>query len=340
MFVRVLLNERPRSLTIARIEDKSKPIIEIGQRSSIEGFTIKYDDGYVTGNETEFERIALDAIGSHSWQNGASAKNIAIENAGTGILSRDSANTPDGKSASTFSVTFENIVFKDFSWKGLSFLNAYRTGNLYRSLTFLSSKYTPQSAMYLKGDESECNMIDITVQDLQARQPIYFERIEAAVIENLNFNHVSAATGSILNWSSCSGEIENLTFDNCETENTPLINIGSTMMGNWDLLKSLKINNFTIKNMDSSAANYIIGRQENHSTEFFLNVENYSATGKWSDFPNLATEENGIIITKKGEIRTEGTTAQRPTKCLCPYYSKYFDTDLQKLLVWTGNEWK
>jgi len=50
-------------------------------------------------------------------------------------------------------------------------------------------------------------------------------------------------------------------------------------------------------------------------------------------------DEDNVTYLKKGNVRAFGTTEQRPTLCLCKGYTTYYDTTLNKLMIYNGTDW-
>jgi hypothetical protein len=84
-------------------------------------------------------------------------------------------------------------------------------------------------------------------------------------------------------------------------------------------------------------------KNEEDNIPFYVTVDEYYYFAdrlereKYREFP---TSEKNIIYTKKGQISEKGSTLLRPKYRLCPYYTKYEDTDLGKTVIWTGSERK
>ena len=92
--------------------------------------------------------------------------------------------------------------------------------------------------------------------------------------------------------------------------------------------------------MNLAKTNKIISRKQGENEAFYFTVNDYVVKNSdytWDTFP---ADETFITITKKGKVLERGTTEERPTERLCPYYTRYFDTTLNKEVIWTGEEWK
>lgn len=335
-----------KTIITADISDAKTPIIRAGSRASMTGVTIRFKDGLVTGEEKEGERVGIYAATDMALQRGSAFTDVKIENVGTGIAS--GLGLFKGAEDVVFSVTFDNFVIQDFSFRGFDFRSNTRTGNYYKDVTVSSGKYSDgknvDSAIYMVGEESESAIDSLTVKDTIAETPIVFERMNAISAKTVKLDNVYALHYPIITWNSSAGSIDNLIFDYCDThfsENS-LIRVGKVkyIEDAVQTLNSLHIGNLKLNSFNATNADKIIDREENATGDFYFTVDNYIVKNSdflWDDFP---ADESKIIITKKGDVATEGETSDRPDKCLCPYYTRFYDTTLGKTVVWNGKEWK
>lgn len=331
-----------KTIITADIADVNTPIIRTGRTVSISGVTFRFKDGLVTGEEKEGERIGIYAAGQLALQRGSSLTDVKLENVGTGIAS--GLGLFKGTEDVIFSVTFDKFEIKDFSFRGFDFRSDTRTGNYFKDVTVSSGKYRADSAVYMTGEESECAIDSFTVKDTVAETPVVFERMNGISARSIRLDNVYALHHSLIKWDSSVAEIDNLTFDYCDTHfsENPLILVGKVNYVDdaVQTLNSLHIGTLKLNSFNSANAKNIIAREENAKGDFYFTVDEYTVKNSdflWDDFP---ADENKITITKKGSVKTEGETSDRPDKCLCPYYTRFYDTTIGKTVVWDGKEWK
>ncbi len=331
-----------KTVIVADFEDKSKPIVKAGRTVSLSGLTLKYKDGLVTGEETEKERIGIYCSGTLSLQRGSRFTDVTIENVGTGLASGFGIFETDEDVI--FSVTFDGVTVKDFSFRGFDWRSDTRTGNYFKSVTVSSGKYRADSAVYFVGEESETVIDSMIIKDTIAETPVVFERMNAVSAKSILLDNVYALHHPVITWDSSVANIDNLTFDYCDTHypENPLISVGNSFYidRNINTLNSLHIGTLKLNSFNSANTKNIIARKEKCSGEFYFTVDEYIVKNSDFDWDNFPADENGLIITKKGEILTEGTSDERPEERLCKYYSHYYDTTLGRYVTWNGEEWK
>jgi len=335
-----------KTIITADIKDPFEPIVRLSRSATFEGITLRYKDGLVTGEETQGERTAITTTGRYFAQRGTRVSDIVVENIGTGLYSDEKMNIENLQSG-LFSTTWENVVIRDFSFRGIDYSDQGHasTGDYWNNITLSSGKYRADSALYLIGGESEEIWEKVTIKDTIAETPVQISDREAFIAEEIILDNVYALHGPLISWNKSVGKIEMLLLDYSDVHfnENPLILIKNAQnrnsYDNYDR-NGLQIGTLSLNSYNSAVATQIFKRAEDCYFPFYITVDKYEVTNSdydWFDFP---TSEERLLITKKGEIATEGPTGDRPEQCLCPYYSKYYDTDLQKLLVWNGKEWK
>ncbi len=331
-----------KTVIVADFEDKGMPIIKAGRTVSLSGITLKFKDGLVTGQEKECERIGIYCAGALSLQRGSRFTDVTVENVGTGLAS--GLGIFDIDDDVVFSVTFDGVTVKDFSFRGFDWRSDTRTGNYFKSVTVSSGKYRADSAVYFVGEESETAIDSMIIKDTVAETPVVFERMNAISAKSILLDNVYALHHPVITWDSSVASIDNLTFDYCDTHysENPLISVEDAYYIDKSIntLNSLHIGTLKLNSFNSPNTKNIIARAENHSGEFYFTVDEYIVKNSDFDWESFPADENGLIITKKGAIATEGTSDERPEQRLCKYYSRYYDTTLGKYLIWNGEEWK
>lgn len=339
-----------KTTIIADFEDTSKPIFSFGRTVCATGMTIKYKDELVTGTETENQRVGVytTGTGDYELQRGSEFNDFVIENVGTGIAC--GTQLVEGAEDGCFSVTFDGLVVRDFSYRGLDFRAGGRTGNYFKDVLIeggeksKAKNWHPQNAVYFVGEESETAIDTFVVKDIIAVSPIVFDGMRAISAKQFICDNVYALRGGIIDWESSTGHFDYLFFDYCENyfDTFPLIFVGTTqyILDHIQTLNSLEVDTLKINSMNLAKTNKIISRKQGENEAFYFTVNDYVVKNSdytWDTFP---ADETFITITKKGKVLERGTTEERPTERLCPYYTRYFDTTLNKEVIWTGEEWK
>ena len=335
-----------KTIITADIEDPMQPIINTSRTAFVEGITIRYKDGLVTGEETEGQRLGINTSGKYSTQRGTRFTDVVVENVGTGIASGIASSVLglEGQEDQFFSVTMDGFTVKDFSFRGFDFRSGARTGNYFKDITLSSGKYRADSAVYWTGEESETAIGKLTVKDTIAETPLYFQRLHGLSADEIILDNVYALHYPLITVESSVITADKLTLDYSDVHfaENPLILIGKSqyLQAHIQTLNGMHIGTLKLNSFNSANAKMIFKRVDDVTEDYYITVDEYIVTNSdfdWFDFP---TGEENLIITKKGAIATEGPTSDRPEQCLCPYYTRYYDTDLKKTVVWTGEEWK
>ena len=184
----------------------------------------------------------------------------------------------------------------------------------------------------------------MTIKDTIAETPMYLKRLHGLSADEIIFDNVYALHYPLITLESSVMSVDKLTFDYSDVHfgENPLILIDKSqyILANIQTLNGLHIGTLKLNSFNSANAKMIFKRSPDVTDPFYITVDEYVVTNSDYDWFNFPTSEENLAITKKGAIATEGPTSDRPEQCLCPYYSKYYDTDLKKTVVWTGEEWK
>lgn len=350
-----------KTVIIADFENPNTPIVIAGATSSIENIQFRYKDGLVTGEEARGQRVGL-CTGNY-WElcKGAVIKNVKFSNVGTGMYAPDSLNVneigvvtnynKEDLPMTAFSITFDNIVIEDFSYRGIDFSADTRTGNIYRGIYLSSGKYACNSAFYFDGEESETSIDSITVADTRAERPIFISGARALDAGAINLRNVNLIGDNLtyIYFEKSSGNIKHLSLNKTAVKSVQnLVQIGDTQFVNegFDVLASLNIGKLTfsdVSGMKLATGFKYFKRKSGCTTPFYITVESYYYNAQQLEkdtYRSFPTSDENLIYTKKGQITEKGSTIMRPENRLCPFYTKYEDTDLGKTLIWNGEEWQ
>ncbi|MBO5200609.1 MAG: hypothetical protein J6B93_04945 [Clostridia bacterium] len=352
-----------KTVIVADFDDPRQPIVVAGYKTSISDIQFCYKEGLVTGKEARGERVGLFGGYTMTLQKGSYLRNVKFSNVGTGLyavngkLASDLGLTAPGKDdkelmADVFSVTMENIVVEDFSFAGIDFISDSRTGNVMNNIYLSSGKYACQSAMILGGGESETHLDMLTVADTRAVTPLVFDgisAIDAGTVTLKNVSLISKKDKAYVYWNESAGVIDHFSVNDLKVESGETIfEIGGSHLyrkGNR-YMNHIDIGKFTladVTNMTFAGGFTYFKRASGENDRFYVTVNEYYYDADQVErevYRAFPTSDVNLIYTKKGQIRTEGSTALRPTARLCPYYTEYKDTTLGKTVIWTGEEWK
>ena len=201
-------------------EDARKPIVMAGSYASLRDLTLRFAEGLVTGEEQEGDRTAILTGAKWGLQRGASLRRVTLENVGTGVFAAEGTDAlvaENGISeAGAFSVTFEDVTVRDFSWRGFYFSGKTRTGNVFRNLYF-TSRFDADSALYFTGEESESVVEGILLENVRAACPIYMYGMRANKFGSIALynTEITVANNALITLEDTNGAIDALTVRNC-----------------------------------------------------------------------------------------------------------------------------
>lgn len=320
-----------KTVLVANFDDPKKAIFHMGWTSKLENMTICFKDGLVTGNEGFGERVAIYTKSHFPLQKCAYIRNVEIDNVGTGIFSTDNQSI-------CFSVMFENISVKNFSFRGFDFSSAYRTGNIYSDIYLSSGKYSCDSAFYfgckVEGDEeSETTLKNLIIKDTCARIPLNLETARGFIAENITLDNVKTDSESLVFFQEFAGCIDNLTIKNSVFDKAGMIKIGVTSnLTPWGSghIRIKSLNLISIKGTDKKFK--VFKRDNRYTDDVYITVDNYIIEDcDNKDILEKFPIEGEMIFTRKGEPVNK--------ERLCKYYSCKKDEFSGNELVWNGEQW-
>lgn len=327
---------KDKTVIIADFPEKDKPIIYAGSTPHIQGITICYRDGLVSGNETELQRVGISTINFWPLQKGSCIRDIGIKNVGTGVCSSGAYN---GKANHAFSVMFDDITVTDFSYRGFDFNSTVRTGNIFSDIRLSSGKYNCDSAFFFGYDnsekeESETDIVSLEIFDTVARIPLVLGGARALCAGSITLDNVVATDGTLVFWEKSSGEIKNFAVKNSKLpEGGNLFKVGGSQFITFETLNYLNVQNLTLQSISGNLNGFnLFKRVEEYTNPYYVKVEKYEFSG---DAPHDVLDSfpvsGQMTFTKKGDVTSDAR--------LCPFYSKKTD-DNGKVLVWTGDRWQ
>ena len=349
---------------VCEVSDKTKAILKIGGRSLIMGGAYRFSDTTIQGGCKDGELIALDCSGvTYPLQRNSLVSTVSFGYCGTGV-----------ESGSAFSVLFNSINVGNYINRGISQKNdnSQKTQNIYMNIYIGSgrndnAKYGFVSDAYTSGLNiinmniehsifteypffvTNCNNLSIMGLHLEGIGITHnyrgFVGLEAACtcIDGLSFcytrnENVGSALISITNCLGMPGFISHCNQGSVVIKNLSAVGIADPNSRLYPDYPSAKRG---LNNLEDFAFIYSLNSMP---LDCFVKVDSYtwntyqSDSKQYEDF-NCIEIANNFYITKKGDIKEYGPTASRPTKRLCKYYSKYYDTDENALKVWNGSSW-
>lgn len=359
----VIISDQKTNVT-CEVSDKTKPILKIGGRSLIMGGAFRFSESTIQNGCKDGELVCLDCSGvTYPLQRNSIISTVFFGYCGTGIEVGDS-----------FSVLFESVSVDNYINRGISQKNTgnQTTQNVYTNIYIGNGRNgNAKYGFVSEVDTSGLNIINMNIEHtLFTEYPFFVQNCNNLSIMGLHLEGIGLThdyRGFVGLNAKCT-YVDGLTFCYTRNENkgSALISItnfsgmqGGNGASDWGEV--------TIKNLCAVGIadpnrqmypNYPDNKRGlNNITDFsfiyslnsmpqtcFVNVDGYmwltysDDAEKYEDFYCIENSPN-YYITKKGNILGYGPTENRPTKRLCKYYSKYFDTTENKMMTWTGTEW-
>ncbi len=96
--------------------------------------------------------------------------------------------------------------------------------------------------------------------------------------------------------------------------------------------------------LDQSNGFWFVARpQQSNNIPFYVTINNYTYSTFLADqnaYESFARDPQGnISFLKLGQLPSSGATQNRPSYRRIAYITQYFDTTLNKLLLWNGSQW-
>jgi len=286
-------------------------------------------------------------------------------NCGTGICSSDWENSVSS------SVTYDTLEIVNFSYRGVDFSARNRTGNVFSNIYIYSQKYMVDTCFSMDTEESETSIHQLNVEHTHCRYGIRLRGVRAAAAssihaENLFLESPRSAVMLIENSSVIIEALSVYYIGICQRDSR-LIELGDAVYDiehDWatyypENTGYLKIGTLHVKGLNDPWFKHkndwphrgmnwpegrdflFFGRRQNARGVFRVQVDQYI----WYTFH---TDEElyhrlpcrgEIEFIRLGQLPVKGPTRERPVHRLCPFHTTYYDTDLKRMLMWTGDEW-
>lgn len=231
-------------------------VVSLARTCSVRDLTIGFAQGIVTGDETEGQRVGiLTGDGEYSLQRGSEIKCVNIDGTGTAIYG------PSKDGYESFSVTYDTLEIQNFSFRGIDFQSSIRTGNSYRNIYMMSSKYTVDCLFNLAGEESECTIEQLNVEHTRvSRAAVSLVGCRALDLASLHIEGImlTGIGADFIYLSETSGRIGALSvyYTGIDAKNCSLIEINSNCYNvysfSYETLTKLKIETLHLKGLNDT----------------------------------------------------------------------------------------
>ncbi len=347
-------------------EDPSLPILYTERSCVISDMCIGYRSDLITGEETEGQRIGIITKGE-LWclQRCSTIRNLRIVDCGTAIYSADS----DGLLGGPFSVLFESLEIQDFSFRGIDFTSRNRSGNVFENIYMCSERPNVDAMINLRGEDSQLSIHQLNLEHTKCRTALRFIDVYTFSISTLHIQNIQVPEGgNIFELHNSAGHIDALDvyYLPIPAPDIHLFWIGDGLydthipkMDRPNTVRKLWIGQLHVKGMNDPTFQqpdvhysmdryqelrfFFFYRPEEALGEYRVHVEDYIWFSYKNDqefYETMPRDPYGrLTFTKLGELPLSGPTDQRPRTRLCPYCTGYFDTDLNRYVVYDGQDW-
>ena len=345
--------------------DENAAVFMLGRSCVVENLAICFSEELLTGKESRGQRVGiLTGNGRSMLQRGSSIRNVRIDNVGTGIYSAGE------NSSESFSVTYDTLEIYNFTYRGVDFCALNRTGNVFRNL-YIMSKYRVDTLFALETEESETSITQLNIEHTHCRYGVRLVGVRAFDIATIHFEGIflDDPEGAMLYISRSAGTISAMSVYYCgiTAPGCCMVELGDTdydLLHEWapvmpDMIKDVRISTLHLKGLNDpnfaihkvcyngllepAAAGFAFFRQEKGvEKRYRVQIEQYIYYTFKQDhaiYESIPREGN-IEFVELGKLPISGPSALRPMHRLCPYRTQYFDTDLNRMLLWNGTDWQ
>lgn len=346
---------------------KDTPIIMAGRSCCISDIMLRFDDGIVTGEEKEGERVGILARSdTFPLQRASSITRVRIEKVGTAIyMPRDYIG------GGPFCIDHSNLELQHFSFRGIDYGARHRIGNSFSNI-FMLSDYEVDCMIHLEGDSANVSMSQITIINSKCRRSaITFSNVYGFNISTLHIGNICITEPghALLEFNNASGEIGALhcNYIPIDSEDVSLIRLYNAdydlCLSDGKMLESeryIRIGDMTVCGLNDPTQDLFpksenmglvapydktfrfVSRKEGSKGKYFVEISGYSYFTFKDDrkaYEEFKCDDDRIEFLKKGTLTPGGPTKDRPKYRLCRYVTEYFDTDIGKKLCWDGEKW-
>ena len=355
----VLFNQNIYGGSITYTGNDGQPVIKLAGKCIIENVEIVNTCDNNECGEGKYVGIWLSNE-KGTVESGSVIGSIFFRKCGTLIYA------PSNVNSAACGLTIENLRAESWYFRGIDFQSSGCNNNSFSNLyicsafaqasdAYKSDSAVADSAFYLKG----CNNASIkqlNVEHCNLRRPIVFENckdLDASTIhiEGMNIADDEMGYLNILNTSGRIGAVD-FYWTRVYAKNNGAIVLGESSKDGDELL----IETFLVKGLhDPSAFDpgvkrglincgmKLIKRDQKYQNPYFVTINNYVPFTFQNDSQVLEefyADKDNITFKKIGQLPAGGPTSERPKQRLCKGYTEYFDTTLEKMVIWNGKTWE
>ncbi len=285
--------------------------------SSIRDIQLQFDRSLITNKEAEGDRVLLlTGNGESMLQRGSDVRNVRFNYCGTAIYS------PNMPGYESFSVTYDTLEIFNFSFRGVDFQAANRTGNVFNNIYIMSDTYEVDSLFNMNGEESETTISQLNLEHSKVkRAALSLCGVRALNISSLHIEGVVLVNDEAdFIWvSETSGTIGSLSifYTSIDANNCSFLEVYSNKYyndANFQTLNELRIMTLHLKGMNDPNADVhspkteglaecptftFFKRTAGQTGDFFVDIYNvayYTFRGDVSYYQNLSKTGN-ITVT-------------------------------------------
>lgn len=355
---------------IISCDPTGQPILYMGRSCVVSDLTLSFKPELLSRNEKQGEFVGVclrDENNVYRLQRGSALRNVQISNTGTAIFDGDDM----GDRRSAFSITFDSLEISDFTFRGVDFCSVCRTGSVFSNVYMSSACPNVDTMMRFCGEDSELTMQQVNLTNTCCRCALHLEDVRGFNAATLHILGVTTkqAGDCLIRMEGSVADIGTLTvYYSLLVPGSSLIDLGSS---EYDIrlewadfrpatMGHLHIGNLNVKGLNDPtrrdpAIRRGIDRWQEDGCCFFhraadapgsctVQVDHYS----WYTFQNdrdaydaMPRDPHGRITFRAlGTLPLGGNTADRPVNRLCPFATRYFDTDLGREVIWDGSAWR
>ena len=340
--------------------DPLEPIVYAGRSVSIRDLTLAYKNELISKHERQGERVGIrlhDREQIYGLQRGSALRNIRIEQVGTAIYD-------PRVGLASHSVTFDTLEIINFSYRAFDFSSGHRIGHLFSNLFLASNMPDVDAVFHFEGEDSTLTLHQITVLQTKCRCVFHLEDVRGLSASTVYIQDVELRQpgDSFLSLVRSSAQLDELAiWFSTFTPTSALIRLGDAGFEHSPHRENaLRIGHLQLKGMndptdqrktaprgvhDYRDKGYLFfDRSAEAEGEYTVEVSDYAWCAYQQDdafYDEMPRDPCGRIhFIALGRLPLGGSAEQRPVNRLCPYATRYFDTDMGRELIWDGETWR
>lgn len=316
---------------------------------------LKMLNSAVDGSEKQGDKVLVSLGKNGGATEGSMIRCVQFAECGTAIYEAKDATPTQGLDIETIEYTKVSYAGMDFQSKGRK---NNHIGNVYMGANGSCVTDVAEIGARFCGSEENLKIDQFNVEHFRAEINLLFDGVKNLDVSTIHIEgmDIGKEGSAYIRCNNTSGNLGNVviywsrvSYDNCSA-----IQLGNAKKGGDKLfIESLQfkgVNDPATFHGDWSARGRgtahigwrAVDRVDGSKNEYRIELDNYVPFTYQSDWNFLKTfpcDDEDVVYLKKGNIKQYGTTAERPTDCLCKGYSTYYDTTLGQLLVYNGTDW-